>query len=114
VELQRSLLELIGTQRRTADVERLHGASTVAFAAVTAGGDGAQGATPNAPVRRETLELRDLVIGVQAQLDELHARLDGLEARLRALESVPARAGFVRRARARAGAVKRSVGRRPR
>ena len=60
------------------------------------------------------LELRDLVIGVQAQLDELHARLDEVEARLRAQESTPERAGVVRRARARAGAVKRSVSRRAR
>jgi hypothetical protein len=84
--------------------------STVAFAAVTP-----EGATPAAPddPARAVLELRDLVIGVQAQLDEIHSRLDDFDARLRAHESAN-RPGLARRARSRAGRVKRSFGRRAR
>jgi hypothetical protein len=85
--------------------------STVAFAAVTP--EGATSAAPDDPARA-VLELRDLVMGVQAQLDEIHSRLDELDARLRAHESAAARPGLARRARSRAGRVKRSIGRRAR
>jgi len=56
---------------------------------------------------RTMLELRDLVIGVQAQLDEVHARLDDLERRMH--EPAPPRPTFAHRVRARAGRFKRAI-----
>lgn len=56
---------------------------------------------------RTMLELRDLVIGVQAQLDEVHARLDDLERRIH--EPAPAQPTVASRVRARAGRVKRAI-----
>lgn len=56
------------------------------------------------------LELRDLVAGVQAQLDEIHSRLDHLEAWLVAHEAAHEQhRGGVARARSRAGRVRVTI-----
>jgi hypothetical protein len=48
------------------------------------------------------LELRDLVIGLQAQIDEVHARVDELEHRITRRSGVRARLARVGRTRRRA------------
>ena len=70
---------------------------------------------PDPPPALDALDLRDRVVGMHAELDEIFARLDDLQARLDAYETMSeTRRGFGTRARARLGRVRMTIVRRAR